>query len=246
MSSSATRRIKFASSPFSLLPLRPRLHNTVASSQKRRTRHRSRPRSCPNSSHVSFTLALRLDQASDRAKVVCAWEPRARMKVRSPATRGENECQLIVHCLPCLQYLFAAIDARQGRQKGGGRATGGRSRFNGNELKKLMVDASEGVVGCWLYSPGLRWMGELRRRRLGALADGAWCGLQDEKSSTQDFMDTLERIVNEIKNTTVSAGPWASSFVESLLISFCTSRSTLAPSYKRSRRLRWQTTMMVC
>ena len=28
--------------------------------------------------------------------------------------------------------------------------------------------------------------------------------MQDEKSSSHDFVDTLERIVNEIKNTTVS------------------------------------------
>lgn len=65
------------------------------------------------------------------------------------------------------------------------------------------------VLSGWGVDGGAR--GELGGRWLGALADGPCCGLQDEKSSTQDFMDTLERIVNEIKNTTVSAVPWLSS-----------------------------------
>lgn len=46
-----------------------------------------------------------------------------------------------------VQYLFAAIDARQGRLQSNGR-TGGiaRPKYDAAELKQLIAEASEGVV----------------------------------------------------------------------------------------------------
>ncbi|ORY56206.1 hypothetical protein BCR35DRAFT_309912 [Leucosporidium creatinivorum] len=74
-----------------------------------------------------------------------------------------------------MKYLFEAIDARQGRLvlPKGGAATRPRPKHDAIELKKLVVEASEGL---------------------------------DDKSSANDFVDTLERIVNEIKNTTEHSG----------------------------------------
>lgn len=40
---------------------------------------------------------------------------------------------------------------------------------------------------------------------------------QDEKSTTHEFVDTLERIVNEIRNTTASPQPGSLGVVESSL-----------------------------
>ncbi|GAA5887636.1 hypothetical protein JCM5296_004441 [Sporobolomyces johnsonii] len=79
-----------------------------------------------------------------------------------------------------MKYLFAAIDARQSRQKeaGKGSAVNGRPtrpKYNALELKRLVIEASEAV---------------------------------DDKSAANDFQDTLERIVNEIKNTTEHSGPF--------------------------------------
>ncbi|KAL8283696.1 hypothetical protein RQP46_005491 [Phenoliferia psychrophenolica] len=77
-----------------------------------------------------------------------------------------------------MKYLFAAIDARQARLAGKG---GSSARVDkATQLKKLIVDASEGV---------------------------------DEKTSSHDFVDTLERIVNEIKNTTVRLNPFTACVV---------------------------------
>ncbi|GAA6001668.1 hypothetical protein JCM10207_002256 [Rhodosporidiobolus poonsookiae] len=77
-----------------------------------------------------------------------------------------------------MKYLFAAIDARQSRAKEtarGGAANGrlARSRYYADELKRLVVEASEAV---------------------------------DDKAAATDFQETLERIVNEIKNTTEHSG----------------------------------------
>ncbi|GAA5955455.1 hypothetical protein JCM10213_000379 [Rhodosporidiobolus nylandii] len=77
-------------------------------------------------------------------------------------------------------YLFAAIDARNSKGKEGARgaAANGRAprpRFHPDELKRLIVEASEAV---------------------------------DDKSAASDFQETLERIVNEIKNTTEHSGPF--------------------------------------
>ncbi|GJN91821.1 hypothetical protein Rhopal_004844-T1 [Rhodotorula paludigena] len=76
-----------------------------------------------------------------------------------------------------LQYLFAAIDARQARakeQRAASHATRPpRARFNPDELKRLVVEASEAV---------------------------------DDKSAANDFQETLERIVGEIRNTTEHSG----------------------------------------
>lgn len=48
------------------------------------------------------------------------------------------------------QYLFAAIDARKARarKQSGGVANGrvGRTRYSADELKRLVVEASEAVV----------------------------------------------------------------------------------------------------
>ncbi|CEQ42115.1 SPOSA6832_03880, partial [Sporobolomyces salmonicolor] len=79
-----------------------------------------------------------------------------------------------------MKYLFAAIDARQSREKeaGKGSAVNGRSarpKYNALQLKRLVIEASEAV---------------------------------DDKSAANDFQDTLERIVNEIKNTTEHSGPF--------------------------------------
>ncbi|SCZ90567.1 BZ3500_MvSof-1268-A1-R1_Chr1-3g02070 [Microbotryum saponariae] len=76
-----------------------------------------------------------------------------------------------VCCPPVLaarpRYLFEAIERRCGNQSSS--ASSSRVQYSAVELKKLVLDASEGV---------------------------------DDKSSAHDFVDTLERIVNEIKNTT--------------------------------------------
>lgn len=48
--------------------------------------------------------------------------------------------------MECLQYLFAAIDARAGRAKQANVKGTGRAKYNPIQLKKLIVDASEGVV----------------------------------------------------------------------------------------------------
>ncbi|GAA5978534.1 hypothetical protein JCM11641_007977 [Rhodosporidiobolus odoratus] len=79
-----------------------------------------------------------------------------------------------------LQYLFAAIDARQSRAREGARAGSvngrlPRQRYHPDELKRLVVEASEAV---------------------------------DDKSAANDFQETLERIVNEIKNTTEHSTPF--------------------------------------
>ncbi|SCV68560.1 BQ2448_681 [Microbotryum intermedium] len=66
-----------------------------------------------------------------------------------------------------MKYLFEAIERRCGNQSSS--TSSSRVQFSAVELKKLVLDASEGV---------------------------------DDKSSAHDFVDTLERIVNEIKNTT--------------------------------------------
>ncbi|BGO92951.1 Transcriptional activator spt7 [Rhodotorula toruloides] len=77
------------------------------------------------------------------------------------------------------EYLFAAIDARKARarEQSGGVANGrvGRTRYSADELKRLVVEASEAV---------------------------------DDKSAANEFQETLERIVNEIKNTTEHSGPF--------------------------------------
>ncbi|BGP21743.1 Transcriptional activator spt7 [Rhodotorula toruloides] len=76
-------------------------------------------------------------------------------------------------------YLFAAIDARKARawEQSGGGVNGrvGRTRYSADELKRLVVEASEAV---------------------------------DDKSAANEFQETLERIVNEIKNTTEHSGPF--------------------------------------
>ncbi|KAI5478540.1 transcriptional activator SPT7 [Pseudohyphozyma bogoriensis] len=82
-----------------------------------------------------------------------------------------------------LQYLFEAIDRRQSRVRGGSGRNALRPRHNAIELKKLLVDASEGVVSL-----------------------PARVRLAEDKNTTHDFVDTLERIVNEIKNTTEHSG----------------------------------------
>ncbi|GAA5980167.1 hypothetical protein JCM10908_001558 [Rhodotorula pacifica] len=78
-----------------------------------------------------------------------------------------------------MKYLFAAIDARQARSRGqNGSHANGRShrhKFDPQQLKRLVVEASEAV---------------------------------DDKSAANDFQETLERIVNEIKNTTEHSGPF--------------------------------------
>ncbi|GAA6051283.1 hypothetical protein JCM3770_006794 [Rhodotorula araucariae] len=78
-----------------------------------------------------------------------------------------------------MKYLFAAIDARLARSKEGRTASqlprGTRAQLNPDELKRLIVEASEAV---------------------------------DDKSAANDFQETLERIVNEIRNTTEHSGPF--------------------------------------
>ncbi|GAA5870113.1 hypothetical protein JCM3774_002596 [Rhodotorula dairenensis] len=78
-----------------------------------------------------------------------------------------------------MKYLFAAIDARSARSRGqnGSHANGrsARHKFDPQQLKRLVVEASEAV---------------------------------DDKSAANDFQETLERIVNEIKNTTEHSGPF--------------------------------------
>ncbi|GAA5832880.1 hypothetical protein JCM11251_000515 [Rhodosporidiobolus azoricus] len=75
-----------------------------------------------------------------------------------------------------MKYLFAAIDARQAksREPARGVANGrSRPRFHPDELKRLIVEASEAV---------------------------------DDKSAANEFQETLERIVGEIRNTTEHSG----------------------------------------
>ncbi|BGP36918.1 Transcriptional activator spt7 [Rhodotorula kratochvilovae] len=78
-----------------------------------------------------------------------------------------------------MKYLFAAIDARLARSKDGRTASqlprASRAHLNPDELKRLIVEASEAV---------------------------------DDKSAANDFQETLERIVNEIRNTTEHSGPF--------------------------------------
>lgn len=45
-----------------------------------------------------------------------------------------------------MKYLFAAIDARAGRVKPVGTRGAGRPKYNPIQLKKLIVDASEGLA----------------------------------------------------------------------------------------------------
>lgn len=72
---------------------------------------------------------------------------------RPPAARDEGPPRALLLCasvphdadtVPSVQYLFAAIDARQARLAGKGGS--GRMRNHATELKKLIVEASEGVV----------------------------------------------------------------------------------------------------
>ncbi|GAA5899960.1 hypothetical protein JCM6882_007012 [Rhodosporidiobolus microsporus] len=77
-----------------------------------------------------------------------------------------------------MKYLFAAIDARQtkSREPSRGVANGrSRPRYHPDELKRLIVEASEAV---------------------------------DDKSAANDFQETLERIVGEIRNTTEHSAPF--------------------------------------
>ncbi|GAA5849941.1 hypothetical protein JCM8547_000959 [Rhodosporidiobolus lusitaniae] len=95
------------------------------------------------------------------------------MKV-SESPPGSNGLELT----PSVQYLFAAIDARQQQRResvrnGHQNGRPARQRFPPDELKRLVVEASEAV---------------------------------DDKSAANEFQETLERIVNEIKNTTEHSG----------------------------------------
>ncbi|GAA5922636.1 SAGA histone acetyltransferase complex subunit SPT7 [Sporobolomyces koalae] len=79
-----------------------------------------------------------------------------------------------------MKYLFAAIDARQAR------------------LKESHKGTSVGV------RPTRPKYNSLELKRLVIEASEA----VDDKSAATDFQDTLERIVNEIKNTTEHSGPF--------------------------------------
>lgn len=64
--------------------------------------------------------------------------------------------------------MFAAIDARQGRVKINHRSGITRPKFNAPELKKLLVDASEGVVSILLLSVLITRMRGKRKERVKA------------------------------------------------------------------------------
>lgn len=121
-----------------------------------------------------------------------------------------------------LQYLFAAIDARQARlretQKGSA-ARGSRPprpKYNSLDLKRLVIEASEAVVRSVFTLKAFQHAFAPSRRSLIAstivdIRISFRTTIQDDKSAANDFQDTLERIVNEIKNTTVSSSSLSSS-----------------------------------